>query len=159
MDDELEKFEAGLRRLPPAAAPPDLMARLRAAKVAAHSVSESPAILRFRWADWLAGWRRLAAAAAPATTILLLWLALRPAVGPGKAEAADSTGIKADAVQVDRSLLASFDAVAQLPDGVPVRFHCCKWRDDVVLHDHADGVFITQSTPRIEVVPVRFETY
>lgn len=158
MQEELDKFEAGLRRMPPAAVPPDLLERLRATKVDAP-VASLPAPRRaLRWTDWFAGWRGLAPVA-PAAAVLLLWLAFRPATESGKAEAADSPGIKANAVQVDHSLVASFDAVARMPDGMPVRFHCRKWRDDVVVHDDANGVFITQSTPRVEVVPVRFETY
>jgi hypothetical protein len=154
MQDELDKLEAELRRIPPAAVPPNLMARLRAARLRAQPAEMPAARWSFPWAKWFIHWRGLAAVA-PAATILLLWVALRPA-----AESAENTsGIKANAVQVGHSLVASFDAVAQLPDGEPIRFRCRKWRDDVVVHDDAHGVFITQSTPRVEVVPVRFETY
>lgn len=153
MQADLEKFEADLKRMPPAAVPADLLARLRATRVPVPAAVPVPR-WKLRWAEWLAAWRGLAVVA-PAATVLLLWLALRPAAGPAE----NTFGIKANAVQVDHSLVASFDAVAQLPGGEPVRFHCRKWQDDVVVHDDANGVFITQSTPRVEVVPVRFETY
>lgn len=154
MQDELDKLEIELRRIPPATVPSNLMARLRAARLQAQPAEMPVVRWGFPWAEWFASWRGLAAAA-PAATVLLLWLALRPA-----AESAENTsGIKANAVQVGHSLVASFDAVAQLPGGEPIRFHCRKWQDDVVVHDDANGVLITQSTPRVEVVPVRFETY
>ena len=154
MHEDLEKFERSLKRMSPAAVPPELMARLRAARVAVPAAESAASRWNLRLAEWFAAWRGLAVVA-PAATLLLLWLALRPAAGLAE----NTSGIKANAVQVDHSLVASFDAVAQLPGGEPVRFHCRKWQDDVVVHDDANGVFITQSTPRVEVVPVRFETY
>jgi hypothetical protein len=56
-------------------------------------------------------------------------------------------------------LVAAFDAVARLPDGQPVRFRCREWSDGVVLRDSARGIVIEQRMPRLEVVPVSFETY
>jgi hypothetical protein len=49
--------------------------------------------------------------------------------------------------------------VAHLPNGEPVRFLCREWRDEVILRDPARGIVIERQTPRLEVVPVRFETY
>jgi hypothetical protein len=67
--------------------------------------------------------------------------------------------LKADSVQIDEQLVGAFDAVGRLPNGEPVRFHCREWMDNVVLRDKTRGVVIEQRTPRVEVVPVRFETY
>jgi hypothetical protein len=67
--------------------------------------------------------------------------------------------LKADSVQIDEQLVGAFDAVGRLPSGEPVRFHCREWMDNVVLRDKTRGVVIEQRTPRVEVVPVRFETY
>jgi hypothetical protein len=67
--------------------------------------------------------------------------------------------LKADEVVIDRKLLASFDTVANLPDGEPVRFRCREWVDAVTLRDSGRGVEVEQRTPRLEVVPVSFETY
>jgi hypothetical protein len=155
MPEELEKIETELRRLPPSGVPPDLLARLRAVGVEPEPKrTPRPATPRRpRWAGWFAGWRGLAWAT-PVALVCLIWLAWRPPVAP-----AATPGIKADAVQVDHSLTASFDAVAELPNGEPVRFRCRQWQDELVLHDQASGVSIRQSRPRVEVVPVRFETY
>jgi hypothetical protein len=67
--------------------------------------------------------------------------------------------LKTDDVEIDRRLVAAYDAVAQLPGGEPVRFHCREWADNVVLRDQVRGVVIEQRTPRMEIVPVRIETY
>lgn len=159
MQDEQERLEASLRQISPAAPPPDLLEHLRAAPVEARSVSRRAAGRTFRWRDVFAGWRGLAVAAPASAVLLIAWLGLRPAAVPDKTKPDGSSGIKANAVQVDHSLVASFDTVAQMPDGEPVRFRCREWQDNVVIHDDAHGVVICKSTPRVEVVPVRFETY
>lgn len=67
--------------------------------------------------------------------------------------------LKADDVRIGRELVSSFDAVAQLPSGEPIRFRCQEWVDQVVWRDTHRGVQVEQRIPRFEVVPVRFETY
>ena len=62
-------------------------------------------------------------------------------------------------VRVDQELVSSYDVVAKLPGGEPVRFRCRKWRDQWSVTDTNRGVEIVQDNPRVEVVPVRFETY
>jgi hypothetical protein len=92
---------------------------------------------------------------------LLVWLPSRHAnrqPGNQLSVAAQPT-IKADAVEIDQQLVAAFDAVARLPDGQPIRFRCREWSDEVVLRDSARGIVIEQRMPRLEVVPVSFETY
>jgi len=159
MPEELDKFETELRRLPPSELPPDLLARLRAAGTEPTPARRPTSSPQPGWMDWFAGWRGLAWAT-PVALMCLIWLAWRPPVAPVAPVApAAAPGIKVDAVQVDHSLTASFDAVAELPNGEPVRFRCRQWRDELVLHDQASGVSIRQSRPRVEVVPVRFETY
>jgi hypothetical protein len=73
--------------------------------------------------------------------------------------AAAKPALKADNVEFDQQLIASFYAVARLPSGQPVRFRCREWADAVVLRDSASGIVVEQRTPRLEVVPVSFETY
>jgi hypothetical protein len=68
-------------------------------------------------------------------------------------------GLKADQVEIDRQLVANFDAVARLPSGEPVRFRCEQWMDKVRLRDSAAGLVLERTTPRLEIVPVSFETY
>jgi hypothetical protein len=89
------------------------------------------------------------------------WLVLQGNLGSSvnKQPLAGAAGFKADNVQVDEELISSFDVVALLPGGEPVRFRCRQWRDQLVVTDKNHGVQIQQSSPRVEVVPVRFETY
>jgi hypothetical protein len=161
-EKEQDRLEAGLSRMAPGRVPADLMQRLRAARVEPRPAELPMEHRPWRWAEWFAAWRGLAFAE-PAVAILLVallvWRAVQPAAAPGKSNLGRAAGLQANAVHVDHSLVASFDTVAQLPGGEPVRFRCRKWQDDVVVHDDANGVVISQSTPRVEVVPVRFETY
>ena len=152
--EEQDRLEAALRQISPAAPPDELMERLRRQIIAAP-LSVKPAR---RAIGWFAGWRRLAILA-PAAAVVVLWLALRPADQSDNAALPGYGGIKAEAVQVDHSLIASFDTVAQVPGEEPVRFRCREWQDDVLIKDNVHGVVISKSTPRVEVVPVRFEIY
>ena len=79
--------------------------------------------------------------------------------GPEPIASADRPLLKADKVEIDRQLVADFDAIARLPSGEPVRFRCQQWMDKVWLRDSAAGLVIERTTPRLEIVPVRFETY
>ena len=67
--------------------------------------------------------------------------------------------LAADNVEIDRTLVAAYDAVARLPGGEPVRFRLNEWADDVILRDSARSVVVEQRTPRVEVVPVGFDVY
>jgi hypothetical protein len=78
---------------------------------------------------------------------------------PAAATAASEPILKADEVEVDQELLGSFEAVADLPDGEPVRFRCRQWIDEVTFRDSARGVEVVQRVPRMEVVPVSFASY
>jgi hypothetical protein len=101
----------------------------------------------------------MAATPVVVAAILFFRMASRPGGDPRKSSPTGSPTSKPNAVQVDHALVSSFDAVAELPDGEPVRFRCRKWMDDVVMRDPSSGVVIEHSSPRLEVVPVRFETY
>jgi hypothetical protein len=70
-----------------------------------------------------------------------------------------SKPIKADQLELNRQLVANYDAVASLPGGQPIRFHCTQWLDKVSLRDSAAGLVIERTTPRLEIVPLGFETY
>ena len=91
----------------------------------------------------------------------LVWLPFKPATETGRPgpRIAAKSGPKPDDVQIDRQLVAAYDAVAQMPDGEPVRFRCQQWMDEVVLNDAARGLRIEQRTPRFEVVAAKLETY
>jgi len=81
----------------------------------------------------------------------------KPTIAP--LAAAAKPALKADDVEIDQRLVSAFDAVARLPSGQSVRFRCREWSDALVLRDSASGIEIEQRTPRLEVVPVSFETY
>jgi hypothetical protein len=68
-------------------------------------------------------------------------------------------GITADDVQINHELVGSFETVANMPGGEPVRLECKRWLDKVVYHDKTTGTVIEQETPRLQVVPVGYETY
>jgi len=84
---------------------------------------------------------------------------MAPARVSPKPLAETAAPIRADDAEVDQKLVSSYDAVAQLPSGEPVRFRVEKWRDQIVLQDTNRGFIVEQTIPRVEVVPVRFETY
>jgi hypothetical protein len=105
-------------------------------------------------------WLAPTAAVAAAVAVLVWWPSRHDQRQNGnQGSAAAQPALKADNVEFDQKLVAAFDAVARLPSGQPVRFRCREWADAVVLHDSASGIVVEQRTPRLEVVPVSFETY
>ena len=46
-----------------------------------------------------------------------------------------------------------------MPDVEPVRFRLRHWLDAVTVRDSVRGVEVVQRIPRIEVVPVSFDSY
>jgi hypothetical protein len=159
-EPEQEKFEAELRRAAPARLPEHFMARLQAARPVPEPVkrtSPQPPVARPVFWGWL---HSLAPATAVAVGVLLVWwLAFYPRAARKESPAAAASGLMADDVKVDEELVSSFDVVATLPGGEPVRFRCRQWKDQLVVTDSNHGVEIEQNSPRVEVVPVRFETY
>lgn len=153
--NDLERFEQELRNLTPASPQAEFLARLQEL--------EPPLPTPRGQAQW--NWTQLLRWLIPATALLaaagLVWLKLAHHEGRGSRPLAVTVNpaIKADSVQIDEQLVGSFDAVGRLPDGEPVRFRCRQWMDNVVLRDKTRGVVIEQRTPRVEVIPVRFETY
>jgi hypothetical protein len=159
-DHEQERYEAELRRTPPARLPEQFMARLLAAKPGAEPARPTRLQPAPGWPQWWRLWRWWAPAMA--LVVVGLLLSLRKANLESVANQrplAAAYGLKADNVQVDQELVSSFDVVATLPGGEPVRFRCRQWKDQLVVTDKNSGVEIEQNSPRIEVVPLRFETY
>jgi hypothetical protein len=157
---EQERYEAELRHTPPARLPEPFMARLQAAKPGTKAARRAP----FHPAAGTPEWRGLLRWLAPAMVVALAGLLVgRANFAPWnslkKQTPAAASGLKADAVQVNEELVLSFDVVARLPGGQPVRFRCQQWRDQLIVTDNNRGVEIERSGPRVEVVPVRFETY
>jgi hypothetical protein len=162
-DREHELFEAELRRLKPAEPPEEFITRLAAAQPvsrAQHAVRSRPARQPDVWRI-LVRWLAPAMAAAAVLAVVLVRQGHHPkAMSPTQPVIASAKpAIKADNVEIDRRLVAAFEAVARMPDGEPVRFRCREWMDNVVLRDSTRGVVVEQRTPHLEVVPVGFETY
>ena len=173
-ENETERFEAQLRCVRPAQPPADFMQRLksevpilvteRRTQIAPAAPTERGAVpemlgssegtTRPAWLPLVLRW--LIPAAAMLIFGAILWRANLPA---GRRPELASTPVKADDVRIDQQLVSTFDAVALLPTGEPVRFRCREWMDEVVLRDSRRGVEVARRVPRVEVVPVRFETY
>jgi hypothetical protein len=163
---DIEQFEHELQKFKPAQPPEDFMARLSSEaytrKSQAKQLSAFSALLASLRFDWFkqhgVRW------AVPASALIAVLLALahfvphRP-VKDSKTSSVQAPAIKADEVQINHELVSTFDAVARLPDGEPVRFRCRQWMDEVVLSDNGHGVTIEQRSPRVEIVPVGFDTY
>lgn len=162
-DRDHELFEAELGRLKPGRLPEEFMARLNAAKPVLSA--EGRAVFRPQPAG---KWRQLFHWLAPATALaaMIAVLLARQAPKPQDQSAGRTvptspphTALKADDVEIDQRLVAAFDAVARMPDGAPVRFRCREWMDNVTLRDSKQGIEVERRAPRLEIVPVRLETY
>jgi len=164
--EEQDQFAARLRTVQPARPPARLVANLMAelaqpqARPAATPPAEAtPDIFNLlsRSLRWLV----------PATAILLgllmIWHSepevVRHSSGANGRDWASTPPLTADTVKIDQQLVSSFDTVARLPSGEPVRFRCENWVDQVLVEDSNQGLLVVNSTPRFEVVPVGFESY
>ena len=180
-DLEQNEFERDLRRLKPARLPHNLLARLQRSTDALARptpAGASRADRNVRAPDgtaaahgqtsgrrgplWL--WPRVLAPAAAVAVLLGAWWHRHPVPpGPGRGiervSKAAALPIEAGQVEIARELVGTFDALARLPDGEPIRLRCREWRDNVVLSDLGRGVVVERERPRIEVVAVNFETY
>lgn len=163
---ELAAMELELRRIRPARLPDGFAARLRAArpqpKIHPESATLAQPVLDF------AGVLRLSLRwLFPATAVaVVLTVAVKVGLPPATHSSNPRSGLiaavpslKANDVKIDQRLVSSFDAVARLPGGEPVRFRCENWMDQMVLKDSATGWVVNNRQPRFEVVPVGFETY
>jgi hypothetical protein len=176
-ENEGERFEDQLRSVAPARPPAAFLERLKSetpvlvaerrvqAAVAARpapaegtTATEADGVAASAaWSSWVGLiWRWLVPATAVLVIGVVLWRGSRPTVPVPQAA---RVPLKADNVQIDQQLVSTFDTVAPLPDGEPVRFRCREWMDEVVVRDTRRGVEVTRRVPRVEVVPVRFETY
>lgn len=156
---ENELFEGELRRLKPAKLGDDLLSRLasRPAPCRQREVRQRFSADGRGWSQWL----RWLAPATVSGLVLLFLIIGTDRNGRTKSPKASTPPrpLNADQVEVDRRLLDSFDTVAELPDGEPVRFRCQQWMDAVTLRDSARGVEVVQQVPHIKVVPVSFAVY
>ena len=156
-DHEFERFEAQLRTLKSAVPPQEFLTRLMDAQPVGLASRPGPARPAITW-WWQLRWP--AAAAAVIVVGLAAWLS-RTADRPLIQAVHDlrPPALGADHVEIDRQLVGTYDAVAKLPSGEPVRFRCREWMEAVVLSDSVRGLVIEQRTPRLEIIPVSFDTY
>jgi hypothetical protein len=153
-DREQNLMEVELQRLKPATPPPELIERMLSAvpvppspRFETRAGTPRPTEWWMPWLRWLAPVSAIGLVAF--VSIRQIPLALNHPV----------TGINADAVQINHKLVSAYDAVGELPGGEAVRFRVREWSDSTVMHDSARGLVVEQSKPRLEVIPVAFETY
>ena len=161
-DLEEAKLESELRRIHPAQPPRVFMAKLVASRPGQPPRREPSTVRVNRVSNWDLVMRWLFPATALLVFSVFCWrLGFVPASGPTRLRnpAATAAALKADDVQIAHELVSSFDAVARLPSGEPVRFRCRQWMDQVVFSDKDRGIAVEERRPRVEVIPVRFETY
>lgn len=161
---EQKEFEATLRKTRPVKLPEELRSRLLAAAPPKKARSATP------WpALAVLGWLRVLRLAIPAAAALLIaavvvWrIALPPRLTTTSSKTTSgivaTSPLKADDVKIDQELVSSFDTLARLPSGEPVRFRCNQWLDEVTFSNKAQGLVLQERTPRLEIVTVGFETY
>lgn len=159
---EQDLFEAELRQLQPAKLPDKFAERLAAAQLDVATRRSDPSVRMSSTAPWLRWLRWFAPATAIAgaiVTLVILRADLRIREADRPLNVTTEPALQADDVEIDRQLVGAFDAVATLPDGEPVRLRVREWMDEVVLRDTERGVAVQQRSPRIEVIPVSFETF
>jgi hypothetical protein len=169
-DQEQEDFERQLRQTRLAKLPEDFAARLLAVEHQLNcGVESTPPAASF--SDYLQSLRLalrwLIPATAAALAVTVVWhdstpFASRPSgstSGLQKSAGLNAPLLKADDVKIDQRLVSSFDAVARLPGGEPVRFRFENWMDQVVLSDKSRGLVVENRKPRVEVVAMGYETY
>lgn len=162
--NDFELLEMELRRLKPAQPPAEFSAHLAQTLRRIGPQTRPRSWDRIRSAFGARTWRWMAPATAIAVVLILIGVLKLSISAPNQSPKAASLNasrpaIKADHVEINRQLVATFDTVAQLPTGEPIRFQCSEWREDVVLRDSAHRLLIKQEQPRLEIVPVTFEIY
>ena len=127
--------------------------RIRTPRVRRQSTAASLLLQKYPWLP-----RLVTATACLALAAFVTWRTHEKSTSFGDLTAT-AAPLKADDVQIDHELVSSFDTIARLPSGEPVRFRCQRWMDQTVISDKERGLVIEQRRPRLEIVPVRFETY
>ena len=158
---EQDPIEVELHKVTPAKLPDPLLNRLhdlRPVQPAESTPSPWPARLN-SWRTLLLRWLVPVGALAVLSLIVVRFAANRDVASNRlKPQLTPSPAILADKVQLNNELAAYFDVVAVLPGGEPVRFRCRQWNDELIITDKR-GLEIQQDQRRIEVIPVKFETY
>jgi hypothetical protein len=160
---DLEQFEAELQRLKPVKPPEQTLQRIREELTAWPDEGLKPgrpARRTFVWGLFLRWLAPAGAVAAIAAGVLFSrHVSRNTETRTLPTASAEPAVLKADKVEIDRQLVADFDAITDLPGAEPMRFRCEQWVDKVRLRDTAAGLVIERTTPRVKIVPVRFDTY
>ena len=151
-ESDLTQVEAELRALSPARPPQHVVNRTLAAL---GSSQRQPA--GWNWREALA-WLNPAFGIALIAILVLLFPGAWERRGVASLSAARAP-LKADQIEINRELLAYYDAVGQLPDGEAIRFHCAHWIDKLSVGDSAAGLKFESSVPRLEIGSAELETY
>jgi len=165
IDFDPQQFENELETLKPAKPSQQSLQRIRAELTYTSKFavpSGLPATTAINWNSIFRWFAPVTAAAAIAVLLLLHFHRTEIKTPPKSRPVASSSTmpvLRADKVEIDRQFVADFDAVTELPNGQPLRFRCEQWLDKVRLRDSAAGLMIERTTPRVEIVPVRFDTY
>jgi len=162
-DFDPEQFEKELQTLRPAKPSPQLLEQIRVQLRAESKPASDPVRLATFQLRWHLAWRWLVPASALAAIVAFVLFAQsaarRPETLPQPRTASKQPTLKADKVEIERQLVADFETITETPGGQPMRFRCEQWLDRIRLRDSAAGLTIERTTPRVEIVPVRFETY
>ena len=175
LEPELMRFESEMSKLKAAPVPEELKSRLLALRPQ-RQPSVVPSIESasgpLAWRQFLRWLIPAAAMGIVALVVALQWHpteTLRNRVPGNLATSAPNQGSVSGVVpkqarepeelEIGQTWVTTFDAVAELPTGEPVRFRCREWTDTTVFRDRARGLIVERSTPRLEVVPISFETY
>ena len=164
---EHDSFEAELFEIRPAKVPDDFAKRLAAFPPrASASLRRATRLTRVPQPahPWqLLRWLVPAMASAAGLVAIGVWRSapahMRPASTSTPTAVSAPAALRADEVEIGRQLIGTFETVATLASGEPIRLRCREWMDQVVLRDTAHGLAIERRTPRFEVLPVSFETF
>lgn len=169
-EPDLESLERDLRRLRPAASD-EFVNRLvssRPRRAVEPVATPKPGLFdRVRLSLDRAGfWLRWCAAPAVLVCLIgMLWFRPEPpptlvdASGTNRAHQLTEVPAGAGEVEIEHDLVDSYEMVADLPSGVPVRFRLDKWHDTVVYRDPQTGLAVERRSPRFEVVPMSLASY
>jgi hypothetical protein len=160
-DLDIKKLEKNLQSMRPAR-PPDRLLERVVQELSSNGLKSHPSHQARATATW--GWLRWFAPAACAMIILGLLTVDHPKTDSPHVPAIEipsppAATLKADKIEIERKLVADYDAIGRMPNGRPVRFRCEQWTDRVKVRDSAAGLVVERTIPRLEIVPVNFEVY
>lgn len=142
-----DPIEEALKRMKPAEMPPDLMARLTAARP--QTATNKPAF----WLRWLIP----LAAGVTAAVMATVWLRNEPVVEKGAPPKVATTSIP---LECNEYLVGAREVgVVAIPNQRPFRVMEVEWLEQSIIRPDANGPAIRVETKRKDVVPVALEIF